>query len=123
MKKVIKVFSFLLILMICTSFCINVFALGDGLDEGILNDVTKTDNTINNKFDSTFNNIFGQIMTILEVLAVAGIAINGVRYMYAEAGDKAKIKQSLIYIIIGTIMVFGTHLIVELISNAWNNSI
>ena len=62
-----------------------------------------------NKLEETVNN-----------LKKEGYEVDG--YL-VDIRDKAKIKQSLVYIIIGTIMVFGTHLIVELISNAWNNSI
>ena len=51
---------------------------------------------------------------------MAGIVINGLRYMYAGSQDKGKIKQSLIYIIIGTILVFGTKIFVDIITGTWN---
>lgn len=118
MKKMNKIFILLFIFIIGVN---TIYAtLGSGLDSGKLGSVTGNDQTLVNKFDNPLNNIFGTILTILQVLAVAGIVINGLRYMYAGSQDKGKIKQSLIYIIIGTILVFGTKIFVDIITGTWN---
>ena len=122
-KNILKIIASLNIILVIVLCAREVYALGNGINENILDTVTKQDSTLTGRLDKTFNDVFGQIMTILEVLAVAGIMINGVRYMYADSAAKAKIKQSLIYIIIGTVMVFGAHLVVSLISVTWNSAI
>lgn len=109
----------LLIAMLCVQ---TVSAdLGNGLDNGLLNTLTQNNSGITSRFEGTLNNVFGTIFLVLKVLGVAGIVITGVRYMYASGNDKGQIKQSLIYIAIGTIFIFGAELVVNLISGAWTN--
>lgn len=95
--------------------------LGNGVDNGLLNTLTQNNSGITSRFEGTLNNVFGTIFLVLKVLGVAGIVITGVRYMYASGNDKGQIKQSLIYIAIGTIFIFGAELVVNLISGAWTN--
>lgn len=118
MKKSIFSITFLILLL----FGINIVyaELGDGTTDK-LGVVTQENNTIATQFDGAFNTIFGTILTILKVLAVAGVVITGVRYMYAGPADKGQIKQSLIYIILGALLVFGTDIVVNLITGAWGD--
>ena len=95
-------------------------SLGNGMNSGVLNNVTKNDTTLSSKFDTTFGIIFGTLYMIMRVACIAGIVIQGVRYMYAESGAKAKIKQSLIYIIIGTAFVFAAGPIIDKIVDVVN---
>jgi len=96
-------------------------ALGEGLNDTIKNKVTANNSTLADKFSNPLNNIFGTLFFTLKVLGVAGIVINGVRYMYADSQDKAKIKQSLVYIIIGTIFIFGAEIVVNFIKSSFEN--
>ena len=121
MKKYIKIIFVLFLFTIINVTICFASGLGEGLDNDILTDVTQSDYTVADKFSGIFDNVFGTIFFILQVLGVAGIVINGVRYMYAGPDDKGKIKQSLIYIIIGTIFVFGAGVVVNLIENTWND--
>lgn len=120
MKKILK---FLPIIFLCIFiFSSSVLAnntLGNGVNQGILSSVTANNTSLSSKFGTTFSNIFGTIFRILKILCVFGIAYNGVKYMYAGAQDKAKIKQSLLYIAIGTVCVFGADIIIGIIANAW----
>lgn len=88
-------------------------SLGNGLNGSILNNVTSKDTTLSSKFDSSVGIIFGTLYMIMRVVCIGGIVVQGVRYMYAESGAKAKIKQSLIYIIIGTAFVFAAGPIID----------
>ena len=47
--------------------------------------------------------------------------VNGVRYMYASSNDKAKIKQSLIFVVIGTIFIFATDVVVRIVVGSWGD--
>lgn len=122
-KKCIVIFSLLLIFSFSLFFNFNYAALGEGLNEDKLNDLTASDNSITVGFSDILNNVFGTLFTVLKVLGVAGIVITGVRYMYAGPDAKGKIKESLIYLILGTIFVFGADVVVGLISNAWNTAV
>lgn len=122
MKKVIK--NMFMIFMILSIIIVSsdVFAassLGNGLDKTLLDDVTKNDTTLSGKFDKTIGNVYATLFTIMKVLGIAGVVIQGIRYMYAQGDSKAKIKQSLIYIIIGVIFIFGAELIADKISAAF----
>ena len=121
MKKVVKICALMFIFTIIFN---TIYAtLGGGLDQGTLDTVTNNNDTIVNKFNKPLNNIFGTILRVLQVVAVAGIVITGVRYMYAGPNEKGQIKQTLIYIIIGTVLVFGTRIVVTLVTNSWNDII
>ena len=122
MKNKFLKFTFLLFMFVIT-LNTTFAALGNGINKGVLDDVTSEDESIFTAFKTPINNVFGTILTILKVVAVAGIMITGVKYMYAGPSDRGQIKQSLIYIIIGTILVFGVEVVVNLITGAWNNAI
>lgn len=110
-------------ILVITMVCVQTVSadLGNGLDNGLLNTLTQNNSGITSQFEGTLNNVFGTIFLVLKVLGVAGIVITGVRYMYASGNDRGQIKQSLIYIAIGTIFIFGAELVVNLISGAWTN--
>lgn len=122
MKRFLKT-SFICLILFSMLICVTqVYAtLGEGLDDGIKNKVTANNSTLASKFSNPLNNIFGTLFFVLKVLGVAGIVINGVRYMYADSQDKAKIKQSLVYIIIGTIFIFGAEIVVNFIKDSFEN--
>lgn len=108
------VFLGLVISLIFTSN--NVFAtLGNGFDEGIYNQVTSEGAT---DLDKPLFRILHTIITLLQVCAMAGVVITGVKYMYAGSEDKGKIKQTLIWLVIGSIFVFAAPAIITFISNA-----
>ena len=119
MKKFLKT-SFICLVIFVMFICVTQVyaALGEGLNDTIKNKVTANNSTLADKFSNPLNNIFGTLFFTLKVLGVAGIVINGVRYMYADSQDKAKIKQSLVYIIIGTIFIFGAEIVVNFIKSS-----
>ncbi len=122
MKKFLKT-SFICLVIFVMFICVTQVyaALGEGLNNTIKNKVTANNSTLADKFSNPLNNIFGTLFFTLKVLGVAGIVINGVRYMYADSQDKAKIKQSLVYIIIGTIFIFGAEIVVNFIKSSFEN--
>lgn len=118
MKKIIKN-SLLIITLFEIIFTSTLYAaLGDGFNEGVYNSVTSEKAT---KLDDTLYKVAGTVLLILQVCAMAGVVITGVKYMYAGSEDKGKIKQTLIWMVIGTIFVFAAPAIINLISNASNN--
>lgn len=93
----------------------------NGLNQSVLKNVTNKDENFSNKFNDSIGTIYGTLFVIMRVAAILGIVIQGVRYMYAESGAKAKIKQSLIYIIIGAVFVFAAEPVIDKIAHTFND--
>lgn len=72
--------------------------------------------------DKMVNNIWGTVLTILRILAVAAIVYAGVKYMFASAENKADIKSGMLGLVVGAILVFGASIVVDLIMKAANEA-
>lgn len=64
------------------------------------------------------NNLWATILLILQIAAVAAIVFAGVRYMFASANDKANIKQQMLVLVVGAILVFAASTVVQFIVKA-----
>ena len=96
----------------------NVYAeFGSGLDTTIYGEVTANDDDAGELMQPV-GRVLATVVLILQICAVAGVVFMGVKYMYAASEDKAKIKQTLIWLIIGTIFVFAAPTIINFISNS-----
>lgn len=85
-------------------------------DQNIVDNIMNqqaTGNTVKN----TANGIWGTVLTVLRILAVAAIVFAGVRYMFASADQKADIKKGMIYLVLGAVLVFAASTVVSLIIN------
>lgn len=113
MKKA-RIFMMIFIMLIMFLGITNtVFALGDGFNKDIFNKVNN--GSVDTNVESLGIRIYGTVFTILRVLAVCGVVYTGVKYMYAGANDKGQMKSTLIYVVIGTILVFATKGIIDFI--------
>ncbi len=65
--------------------------------------------------DDAVKKVWSTVLTVLQILAIAAIVYAGVKYMFAAAEDKAEIKQGLIGLAVGAILVFGASTIVQFI--------
>ena len=75
------------------------------------------------KVDDLVNNVWGTVFNILRVLAVAAIVFAGVKYMFASAEGKADLKNGMVGLVVGAILVFGASIVVELIMSAANQAV
>ena len=75
--------------------------------------------TVDKKIENVTTRITSTILTILQIVAVAGIVVCGVRYMLTSAEQKADIKKSMIYLIIGCVIVFATSTVVQFVIKAF----
>ena len=75
------------------------------------------------KVDNVVNNVWGTVLTVLRVLAVAAIVFAGVKYMFSGAEGKADFKNGMIGIVVGAILVFGASIVVQLIMDAANQAV
>ena len=75
------------------------------------------------KVDTAVQKIWGTVLTILQVCAVAAVVYAGVKYMFAGADQKADIKSGMLGLVVGAIMVFAASTIIQFIINAGNEVI
>ncbi len=68
--------------------------------------------------NTAVSKVWSTVLTILQILAVAAIVFAGVKYMFASAEGKADIKNGMIGLVVGAILVFGASAIVKMILNA-----
>lgn len=73
--------------------------------------------------ENVVNNVWGTVLTVLRVLAVAAIVFAGVKYMFASAEGKADLKNGMVGLVVGAILVFGASIVVELIMSAANQAV
>ena len=118
MKKIFKFTCVFLSIMMVMSMLYNIFAFGDGFDKNFF--PTEDPDAVNEHMSNSAERIFGTIATVVQVLAIAGVVILGVRYMFAGASDKANIKQTLLYAIIGLVLVFAASTVLKIFMNAGN---
>lgn len=111
--KIIVILLFITIAFIGNHF--TYATLGGAFDKNIYNKVTSESNTA---IDNTVYRVTSTIITTLQIVALMGVVITGVKYMYAGSDDKAKIKQTLIWLIIGTIFVFAAPAVISFIKDS-----
>ena len=70
--------------------------------------------------DSTVGHVWKTISTILQIAAVGAIIFAGVRYMFASADTKADIKQQLVILVVGAVLVFGATTVINFIQTVTN---
>lgn len=89
-----------------------IFAFDQSIVDNIMSQQTSSSTMTN-----TANGIWGTILTVLQILAVAAIVFAGVRYMFASADQKADIKKGMIYLVLGAVLVFAASTVVSLVIN------
>ena len=78
---------------------------------------------IPNNLSNPLSKITGTVVTIFQLLALGGIIYTGVRYMRLGAEGKAQMKSSLIYLLIGCVVVFTGSTIVKFIVDSFGDAI
>ena len=73
--------------------------------------------------NNAVNSIWSTVLTVLQILAIAAVVFAGVKYMFAAADQKAEIKNGMIGLVVGAILVFAASTIVQFIINAANEVI
>lgn len=108
MKKLMKILPVIMVVcMVVTSvFAVNIPNSGDITGNGSA--------TITN----AAKGIWGTVITIVQILAVAAVVFAGLRYMFASADQKADIKKSMGILVIGAVLVFGATVVLQFIQNA-----
>lgn len=107
MKKLMKILP--VVMVVCMVFT-SVFAVST--DFSNLNSGTASDKVSGLTYD-----LWGTVIVVVRVLAVAAVVFAGLRYMFASADQKADIKKSMGILAIGAVLVFGATFILTLLSD------
>lgn len=67
--------------------------------------------------------IWGTVMVIVQILAVAAVVFAGLRYMFASADQKADIKKSMGILAVGAILVFAATTIIQFVVSAAQSAV
>lgn len=67
-----------------------------------------------------FETMLGFIRVIGSAISVIIIAVIGIKYMYSSIEEKAAYKQTILYYIIGAVLIFSTVNIMAILYNAFN---
>ena len=81
---------------------------------------TITASTPNDKLTGVLSTIFGTGAVIIQILAVAAVVFTGLRYMFANADIRSKIKRQCLILVIGAMITFGTIEIIKTVQSAGN---
>ena len=114
MKKIIKILPVVLAIVLVVT---NVFAVSVPNKDEIqgsdpIDDVT-----------GLAQNIWGTVIVIVQILAVAAVVFAGLRYMFASADQKADIKKSMGILAVGAILVFAATTIIGFVVNAADSAL
>lgn len=97
--------------LIVMQSCYGAVGLGTevGYDDIVGNELTTAKDAV--------SEIWNSVKLILQVVSLSIIIACGVRYMMASADQKADIKKSLGYLVLGCAIVFGTTFVLDFIRN------
>lgn len=118
MKKSKKIFLRVLpVLMLAVMLISSNFVFADEAGFGNFTGDMKVNADTSGKTVKSIGAVWGIILTVLQVAAIAAVVFAGVRYMFASADSKADIKKQMIWLVIGAILVFGASTVIQLITN------
>lgn len=109
MKKTKIISMIFIFVIIFSSFSTICFAeLGSGFDSSKI-----ARDGIESPYASPIKKVWGTVLLVMQVASVAGIIIMGARYIFASSNERANIKGTTIYAIIGIVMVFAFSTVVQ----------
>ena len=110
MKKIMKVLPVVMVVCLVVT---SVFAVSVPNDNDLKGN-GQGSTTVTGAATKAWNTV----ITIVQILAVAAVVFAGLRYMFASADQKADIKKSMGILAIGAVLVFGSTLILRLLTTA-----
>lgn len=113
MKKILLA---IMLVMVIAATTVGVYA-----DKITVVAPTYNDSLVPDKIEKATKNIWATVVILVRVAAVACVVFAGLRYMFASADQKADIKQGLIFLTIGAILVFSSTYIITFVVNVVND--
>lgn len=110
-KRIVKIISFLIVLIFAISAISPVFAAIDVNRDG------NTNSVIGKKADTIGTDILGVIQIVAGIAAVALLIVLAIKYMTAAPEGKAEVKKSALIYVVGAALMFGASMILGVIQN------
>ena len=110
-KKMVKIFTSIMLIMMIVSISISSFAL----EPGDMNGNTSTQGTA--EITNVGNSIIGILQVVGIVLSVVILIVLGIKYMMGSAEEKAEYKKTLMPYVIGAALVFAASTIAQIVYN------
>ncbi|MGN1297326.1 MAG: pilin [Clostridia bacterium] len=121
MKRLTKILSTVMLVIMMVSCFSTVFAATKMNPQDWENDTSINDNMINTGDIKGFSaSIINVVSIVGSAAAIITLIILGVKYMMGSAEEKAEYKKTLLPYVIGAAMVFGASLLTGVIYNFMN---
>jgi len=114
MKKYVLLGLLMLILFVSVQ---NVFA------DITVPDVSYNEGKVDANVSKIGNRVWNTVTNIVRMGAIGCIVFAGLRYMFASADQKADIKQGLIFLAVGSVLVFGASYVLEFVVKIFNDAV
>ncbi len=108
-KKMVKIFTSIIVLMMVISISISSFAL----EPGDMNGNTSTQGTT--EITNVGNSIIGILQVVGIVLSVVILIVLGIKYMMGSAEEKAEYKKTMMPYIVGAALIFAASALAQVI--------
>lgn len=108
-KKLIKIFSILVMVIMLSSIALNVFALSP-------RDIT-ADSTVKGatEITSVGKKVVGILQAVGVILSVIVLIVLGIKYMMGSAEEKAEYKKTMMPYIVGAALIFAASALAQVI--------
>lgn len=115
MKKISRVISVIMVILMLLSISTNVFA-AVGVDPS--NKWTGNSNAIDDgQVVSFMDSLINIVAVVGSAVAIIALIVLGIKYMMGSAEEKAEYKKTLLPYVIGAVMVFGASMLTGFIYN------
>ena len=115
-KKVLKIASAILLMIILICISINSFA-DDGLDFNPKDVVPNGNVKGSEQIKTVGSTVVGILQTVGIVLSVVVLIVLGIKYMMGSAEEKAEYKKSMMPYVIGAVLIFAASALAQVVFN------
>lgn len=122
MKRKVKIFSIIMLIIITLSSFMATISYAD-----LINPNDYNPNNSNDEVPEKFTNMVGIIATTIQtigvILSVIVIGLLGIKYMTGSVEEKADYKKSMIPFLIGTVLIVAVGTIIRIVNDLTSQAI
>lgn len=122
MKKKVKIFSIIMLIIITLSSFMATISYADLINPNDYNP-SNSNEIVPEKFTNMVNIIATTIQTIGVILSIIVIGLLGIKYMTGSVEEKADYKKSMIPFLIGTVLIVAVGTIIRIVNDLTSQAI
>ena len=122
MKRKVKIFSIIMLIIITISSFALTVSYADIIDPNEYNPNNNTEE-VPEKFTNMVGIIATTIQTIGVILSVIVIGLLGIKYMTGSVEEKADYKKSMIPFLVGTVLIVAVGTIIRIVNDLTSQAI